>query len=158
MSKCFVTFTGIERKGKRCRLLGRHIFITSSNTPWQDFMNEISNIYNFEKLKNINLLSDAGSWILSGVSELRLYTGNKVIINTCEFHVKQKINRSTTGKELRNKIADIIYEQKDKDAFIFEMDKLIESKTSESRRQKITEYKSYILRHWKGILNIKDSL
>ena len=38
------------------------------------------------------------------------------------------------------------------------MDKLIESKTSESRRQKITEYKSYILRHWKGILNIKDSL
>lgn len=121
-------------------------------------MNEISNIYNFEKLKNINLLSDAGSWILSGVSELRLYTGNKVIINTCEFHVKQKINRSTTDKELRNKIADIIYEQKDKDAFISEMDKLIESKTSESRRQKITEYKSYILRHWKGILNIKDSL
>ena len=117
-------------------------------------MNEISNIYNFEKLKNINLLSDAGSWILSGASELRLYVGNKVIINTCEFHVKQKINRSTTDKELRNKIADII----DKEAFIAETDKLIESKTSESRRQKITEYKSYILRHWKGILNIKDSL
>ena len=158
MSKCFVTFTGIDRKGKRCRLLGRHIFITSFNTFWQDFMSEISNIYNFEKLKNINLLSDAGSWILSGVSELRLYTGNKVIINTCEFHVKQKINRSTTDKELRNKIADIIYEQKDKEAFIAEMDKLIESKTNESRKQKITEYKSYILRHWKGILNMKDSL
>ena len=158
MSKCFVTFTGIDRKGKRCRLLGRHIFITSFNTFWQDFMSEISNIYNFEKLKNINLLSDAGSWILSGASELRLYTGNKVIINTCEFHVKQKINRSTTDKELRNKIADIIYEQKDKEAFIAEMDKLIESKTNESRKQKITEYKSYILRHWKGILNMKDSL
>ena len=38
------------------------------------------------------------------------------------------------------------------------MDKLIESKTSESRKQKITEYKSYILKHWKGILNMKDSL
>lgn len=117
-------------------------------------MNEISNIYNFEKLKNINLLSDAGSWILSGASELRLYVGNKVIINTCEFHVKQKINRSTTDKELRNKIADII----DKEAFIAETDKLIESKTNESRKQKITEYKAYILKHWKGILNLKYSL
>ena len=63
-----------------------------------------------------------------------------------------------TDNTVLNKIADIIYEQKDKDAFITEMDKLIESKTSESRKQKITEYKSYILKHWKGILNMKDSL
>ena len=69
----------------------------------------INNIYNFEILENINLLSDAGSWILSGASELELYTNNKVTINTCEFHVKQKINRSTTDKELRQKIADIVY-------------------------------------------------
>lgn len=72
-------------------------------------MNVIPNIYNFEILENINLLSDAGSWILSGASELELYTNNKVTINTCEFHVKQKINRSTTDKELRQKIADIVY-------------------------------------------------
>ncbi len=38
------------------------------------------------------------------------------------------------------------------------MDKLIESKTKESRKQKITEYKNYILKHWKGILNMKNSL
>lgn len=63
------------------------------------------------------------------------------------FHVKQKINRSTTDKDLRIKIANIIYEQEDKKKFIEEMDKLIESKTKESRKQKITEYKNYILRH-----------
>lgn len=50
MSKVFVTFTGIKRKGKRSRLIGRHIFITSSSTPWKDLMNEIDKIYNFEKL------------------------------------------------------------------------------------------------------------
>ncbi len=120
MSKCFVTFTGIDRKGKRSRLVGKHVFITSSDKPWQEFMNVIPNIY--------NLLSDAGSWILFGASELKLYTNNKVTINTCEFHVKQKINRYTTDKELRQKIADIIYEKKDKKAFKEEMDKLIESK------------------------------
>lgn len=158
MSKCFVTFTGIKRKGKRSRLTGRHIFITSSDKPWKEFMDEIHMIYNFEEINTINLLSDAGSWILSGASELKLYSNNKVTINTCEFHVKQKINRSTTDKELRLTIANIIYEKEDKEEFIKEMDKLIESKTSDSRKQKITEYKNYILKHWKGIINMKHSL
>ena len=158
MAKCFVTFTGISRKGKRNRLIGKHTFITSSSNPWKDFMNEISNIYNFENLNTINLLSDAGSWILSGASELKLYTNNNVTINTCEFHVKQKICRSTSDKDLRMKIADIIYKDEDKENFIIEMDKLIESKTSDSRKQKVTEYKNYILKHWKGIINMKYSL
>ena len=72
MSKCFITFTGIKRKGKRSRLIGRHIFITSSDKPWKEFMDEIYMIYNFEEINTINLLSDAGSWILSGSSELKL--------------------------------------------------------------------------------------
>ena len=158
MSKCFVTFTGIKRKGKRSRLTGKHIFITSSDKPWKEFMDEIYMIYNYEEINTINLLSDAGSWILSGSSELKLYSNNKVIINTCEFHVKQKINRSTTDKDLRITIANIIYEKEDKEEFIKEMDKLIESKTTDSRKEKITEYKNYILRHWKGIINMKNSL
>ena len=108
MSKCFVTFTGIKRKGKRSRLIGKHTFLTSSDKPWKEFINEIYMIYNFEKINTINLLSDAGSWILSGSSELKLYSNNKVIINTCEFHVKQKINRSTNDKDLRLTIANII--------------------------------------------------
>ena len=158
MSKCFVTFTGIKRKGKRSRLIGKHTFLTSSDKPWKEFINEIYMIYNFEKINTINLLSDAGSWILSGSSELKLYSNNKVIINTCEFHVKQKINRSTNDKDLRLTIANIIYEKENKKEFIKEMDQLIESKTSEARKQKITEYKNYILRHWKGIINMKNSL
>ena len=38
------------------------------------------------------------------------------------------------------------------------MDKLIESKTKESRKQKTEGYKNYILNHWKGIQNMKNSL
>ena len=158
MSKCFVTFTHIHRKGKRNRLVNRHIFITSSDEPWKEFMEEIHNIYDFEKLENINLLSDAGSWILSGSYELKLYSHNNIIINTCEFHVKQKINRSTHDKELRQEIADIIYELEDKNKFIEKMDELINNATKDSRKEKITEYKNYILKHWKGIINMKNSL
>lgn len=158
MSKCFVTFTGIKRKSKRSKLIGRHVFITSSDEPWKEFINNIYKIYNFEKLETINLLSDAGSWILAGSSELKLYTNNKIIINTCEFHVKQKINRSTTDKELRITISNIIYENEDKKAFIKEMDNLINNALKESRKQKIEEYKKYILKHWKSIINMKNSL
>ena len=45
-----------------------------------------------------------------------------------------------------------------KKAFIAEMDKLIDSKTKETRKHKIEEYKKYILNHWRGIQNMKDSL
>ena len=158
MAKCFVTFTGIKIKGKRNKLMGKHTFITSSDKPWKEFINEIYKIYNFENINNINLLSDAGSWILSGAYELKLYSNNKLTINTCEFHVKQKIFRSTTDKNLRNTIANIIYELENKKLFIKEMDKLIDSKTKPERKQKITEYKKYILKHWKGIINMKYSL
>ena len=157
MSKCFVVFTGIKRKRKRSILKGKHVFITSTNSPYKELMDEICKIYDFQKVNTINLLSDAGTWILSGKSELVLYSHNKVVVNTCEFHVKQKICRTTTDKELREKLNKIIYEDEDKKAFIIEMDRIIESKEKQSRKEKITEYKNYILKHWKGIIAMKYS-
>ena len=90
MSKCFIVFTHIKSKGKRNILKGKHIFITSSSNPYKELMDEICKIYDFQKVKTINLLSDSGSWILAGKSELRLYSHNENIVNTYEFHVKQK--------------------------------------------------------------------
>ena len=49
MGKCFVFFTGIKRKGKRSRLIGKHIFMTTSNEPWKELMNEVDKIYNLKK-------------------------------------------------------------------------------------------------------------
>lgn len=155
MSKCFVIFTHIKTKGKRNILMGKHIFITTTNTPWKELMDEICEIYDFEKLETINLLSDAGSWILSGKDELKLYASNNIIINTCEFHVKQKINRSTTDKDLRNKLYKIIYEDEDKNLFKITMQEIIDSKLKQHRKDKITEYMNYILKHWKGIIAMK---
>ena len=52
--------------------------MTTSNEPWKELMNEVDKIYNFEEIHTINLLSDAGSWILSGAYELKLYSNNKL--------------------------------------------------------------------------------
>ena len=157
MSKCFVVFTGIKRKGKRSQLIGRHIFITTSSNPYKELMDEICKIYDFEKITTSNLLSDAGNWILAGKDELKLYAHNNVIVNTCEFHVKQKICRSTTDKDLRDKISNAIYDKEDKKEFIRLMDELIDSKQKQERKDKITEYKNYIIKHWKGIIAMKYS-
>lgn len=157
MSKCFVIFTHIKSIGKRNILKGKHIFITTSSNPYKELMDEISKIYDFEKVNTINLLSDAGSWILAGKSELKLYTHNEIIVNTCEFHVKQKICRTTTNKDLRNNLFNAIYDKEDKSEFIKIMDEIIESKDKQERKDKITEYKKYIVKHWKGIIAMKYS-
>ena len=155
MSKCFVTFTHIKTKGKRNILKGKHIFITTTNNPWKEFMDEIAKIYDFEKIETINLLSDAGTWILAGKSELKLYTTNKIVVNTCEFHVKQKINRSTKDQDLRKKLYKIIYEDEDKKLFKKTMLDIIDNQAKQSRKDKITDYMNYILKHWNGIIAMK---
>jgi len=153
MSKCFIIFTGSKTKNNRTKLLGRHIFVTSSKTPWKDLMDEICKIYDFEKIQTINLLSDAGNWILAGKDELKLYSHNKITVNTCEFHVKQKINRIIRDKELNELMALDIYEYEDKEDFIKLVDIAIEKRPN--RIDKINEYKNYIIKHWKTIINMK---
>ena len=153
MSKCFVTFTGAKTKNNRTTLLNKHTFLTTSNNAWKEFMDEIYNIYNYENFKEIYLLSDSGSWILSGSSELKLFKENKVILNTCEFHVKEYINRFTHSKESRKELLNSIYEEKDKKKFTKLADKIIEESKNKKKKE---QYKNYILRHWKAILNMKD--
>ena len=154
MSKCFVVFNGIKQKGKRKKLIGRHIFITSNNSSWIEFMDEISQIYDFEQIDEINFFSDSGNWLLAGTDELKLFPNNVLIINTCEFHVKQKINRMTTDKQIRKLFEKVIYEDCDKKKFVQLANELIESKP-DNRKEKLIDYKNYITKHWKSIINMK---
>ncbi len=153
MSKCFITFTSAKTKNKRTKLLNRHVFMTTSDNPWKEFINEIYNIYNFEELENIYLLSDAGSWILAGKSELKLFTNNKVITNICEFHVKEYINRFVRDKDKRKELITTIYVEKNKKKFIRLANEIINNSNNKDKKEK---YKNYILKHWKGILNMID--
>ncbi len=41
--------------------------------------------------------------------------------------------------------------------FIKIIDEIIESKDKQTRKDKITEYKNYIIKHWKGIIAMKYS-
>lgn len=153
MSKCFVAFTDVCEKSGRRSLENRHIFMTSNKDAWKEFVDEIYNIYNFEEIENIYFMSDAGSWILAGTSELKLFTNNKVTVNTCEFHAIEYIHRLTRSKEKREKIKDVIFNQNNKEEFITLADEIIE-KTS--RKGYKTKLKNYLLNHWETIRNMKE--
>lgn len=157
MSKCFVAFSGIEQIKKRKILKDKFVFLTSSKTPWDDFINQVSLVYDFSKLEKIVFLSDAGSWLVAGFHDLKLYPHNKIIPCLCEFHVRQKVNRITTKEEYRDKLNTYIDENKKKE-FKELMITIKENKKDNPKRvEKLEEYENYIIKNWKKIKNMANS-
>lgn len=155
MSKAFITFTGIEQHHKRRKLINKTTFLTTSSNPWTEFMNFICKIYDFSKYKNIKVLSDAGTWIVNGTSNLKLYSKNEVIHCLCEFHVKQKISRITKDKNQVRLLIQYINNGNKKD-FISLIQSIMKDK-DEKRKRTIEGYKNYLIKYWKAFKNMLNS-
>lgn len=155
MSKAFISFTDIETKGNRRTLMNKFTFLTTGNNPWDEFMNTISKIFDFQKIKKIKVLSDAGTWITAGISNLKLFVDNIVIPCLCIFHVKQKINRSTKDEILRKSLWNAI-ENNDKITFNSIFNSILKNK-DEKRTKTLKQYRHYILAHWDPINQMKAS-
>ena len=155
MSKAFISFTDIETKGNRRTLMNKFTFLTTGNNPWDEFMNTISKIFDFQKIKKIKVLSDAGTWITAGISNLKLFVDNIVIPCLCIFHVKQKINRSTKDEILRKSLWNAI-ENNDKITFNSIFNSILTNK-DEKRTKTLKQYRHYILAHWDPINQMKSS-
>ena len=155
MSKAFISFTDIETKGNRRTLMNKFTFLTTGNNPWDEFMNTISKIFDFQKIKKIKVLSDAGTWITAGISNLKLFVDNIVIPCLCIFHVKQKINRSTKDEILRKLLWNAI-ENNDKITFNSIFNSILKNK-DEKRTKTLKQYRHYILAHCDPINQMKAS-
>lgn len=155
MSKAFITFTGIEQKNKRRKLLNKTTFLTTSPNPWTEFMDFICKIYDFSKYKNIKLLSDAGTWIVNGISNLKLYPENEVMHCLCEFHVKQKINRITKDKNKARLLINYINSDNKRD--FIALVKTITKDKDEKRKRTIEGYKKYLIKYWNAFKNMLNS-
>lgn len=118
-------------------------------------MDFIAKIYDFEKIKTIKVLSDAGTWITSGISNLKLFVDNIVVPCLCEFHVRQKVNRITKDDNIRKKLNKAI-DQDDKDEFNRIFKNILVGK-DEKRIKVLKGYKHYILVHWDAIKNMEAS-
>ena len=74
----------------------------------------------------------------------------------CEFHAKQKINRITTDKDIRNELAGYL-DNDEKKKFIKKMKEIKDNINSEKRLKKIEEYEKYITKNWAKIQNMNKS-
>ena len=161
MVKCFVTFEDVKHISKhRNALSNRFVFSTYSSKPWPQFMDLIAKRYDFSKIKNICLLGDGGSWIKSGVNELRLDTNNSVKFYLCEFHFKQAIHHITSDDDERQKLIDI-FTNEPMQNFIDSVNEILAN--NPHREQTITKKLNYIINNYTAIksmlsLNIGSSM
>ena len=161
MIKCFVTFEDVKHIYKhRNALSNRFVFSTHSSKPWPQFMDLIAKRYDFSKIKNICLLGDGGSWIKSGVNELRLDTNNSVKFYLCEFHFKQAIHHITSDDDERQKLIDIFTNEPIQN-FIDSVNEILSN--NPHREQTITKKLNYIIKNYTAIksmlsLNIGSSM
>mgnify|MGYP003296775332 CR=1 FL=1 len=107
------------------------------------------------KYKTIKVLSDAGTWIVNGIQNLKLYPENEIIHCLCEFHVKQKIDRITKNKNQARLLVQYILNDNKKD-FISLIGIIMKDK-DDKRRKTIEGYKNYLIKYWNAFKNMLNS-
>lgn len=154
MVKCFVSFEDVKNisKGRRS-LVNRSVFSCYNSNAWPKFMDFIAKRYDFSKIKNICLLSDGGSWIKTGLSELRLDNANSVKFYLCEFHFKQAINHITADDDER-KYLKHIFKNKSKSYFQDAVNQIIAH--NPKRTETITKKLNYIINNYSAIKSMLD--
>ena len=123
-------------------------------------MDFIAMKYDFSKIKNICLLADGGSWIKSGIPELKLDPNNSVKFYLCEFHFKQAIHHITTDSDERYYLLHI-FNTKPKSYFIDAVNTIILN--NPKRKDIIIKKLKYIINNYTNIksmlaLNIGSSM
>lgn len=154
MIKCFVTFENVKGLSKNRRaLVNRSVFSCYSSNAWPLFMDYIAKRYDFSKIKNIALLSDGGTWIKTGISELKLDPNNTVKFYLCEFHFKQAIHHITTDENERKMLMEVFTNNSKKD-FINEVNKIMEN--NKHREEIITKKLNYIVNNYSSIKSMLE--
>lgn len=155
MGKAFVVFEGVKQvsKGRRA-LVNRHIFTCYSNKPWEELLDRLTEIYNYDEIENFYVLSDGGNWLTAGMSELKLESFQKVKHLLCLFHFKQAINHITTVEDERISIFESFINDKKK---VFKntlnkyLDKYPHKQTTIEKKIK------YLLKHYKAAKHMVSS-
>ena len=155
MAKAFVVFEGVKEisKGRRA-LINRHLFTCYSNHPWEELLDRLIEIYDYNQINEIYVLSDGGNWLTAGMSELKLETFQKVEHFLCLFHYKQSINHITTIKEERTEIFNSFINDRRKDF----KDKLNTYIIKYPHKKDTIEKKiTYLLKHYKAAKHMISS-
>lgn len=105
---------------------------------WRHVMDELSQIYDMEKVKRIYILGDGADWIRAGVKELSSqYCTVKFALD--RYHLSKKIHILTKDDTLRKTLNDYAIHG-DRKSFISVVDSIFENEEVSERKQDAYEY------------------
>ena len=155
MAKAFVVFEGVKQvsKGRRA-LINRHVFTCRSSKPWEELLDRLIKIYDYDEIEDFYVLSDGGNWLTVGMHELKLESFQKVEHLLCLFHFKQAIHHITTVEEERKAIFQSFLNDKRK-VFKYVLNTYIDKYPH--RKVTIEKKIKYVLNHYKAAKHMVSS-
>ena len=153
MVKLAVVFTGREKllnksgeplKRPRWKLTGTRYLAFPHETKdfWPRVFDEISSIYDMDKVKRIYILGDGAEWIRGGVNEMTS-ENCKVKFALDRYHLSKKINTITKESVYRKLLTDYV-RNGDRTSFLTTVDSLYSEKEMSDNTKSAVDY---ILKH-----------
>ena len=151
MQKSIVVFDGFNKNGNRKSLSNKKTFSGRNEDFIYDAIEYIEKAYDINSIKRFYLMGDGANWI----DNLKYYFDGhnhiEIIQGLDHFHFKQNIWRLYSTKEVYNELVKYI-KTNNKEDFDRLTNEIID--LNPERKEKLEEYKRYILKHWENIINI----
>lgn len=151
MQKSIVVFDGFNIHGKRKALNNKMTFSGRNEEFIYDSIDYIENAYDLSKVKYFYMLGDGATWIKQLKYYFNFYPNIQIIQGLDHFHFKQALWRIYPKEDIYKCLVDYILSNK-KDDFERLITEIIGLNIE--RKEKINEYKKYIINNWDNILNI----
>lgn len=151
MQKSIVVFDGFNTNGKRKSLNNKMTFSGRNEDFIYEAIDYIENAYDSSKINKFYMLGDGATWI-KNLKNYFNYNSNIEIIQALDkYHFKQNIWRTLPDKNVYNALCECIISD-NKDDYKRLINEVID--LHPERKEKIEEYKKYILNNWNNILNL----
>jgi len=151
MQKSIVVFDGFNIHGKRKALNNKMTFSGRNEEFIYDSIDYIEKAYDLSKVKYFYMLGDGATWIKQLKYYFNFYPNIQIIQGLDHFHFKQALWRIYPKEDIYKCLVDYILSNK-KDDFERLITEIIGLNIE--RKEKINEYKKYIINNWDNILNI----
>lgn len=151
MQKSIVVFDGFNTNGKRKSLNNKMTFSGRNEDFIYEAIDYIENAYDSSKINKFYMLGDGATWIKNLKNYFNYNLNIEIIQALDKYHFKQNIWRTLPDKNIYNALCECIISD-NKDDYKRLINEVID--LHPERKEKIEEYKKYILNNWNNILNL----
>ena len=151
MQKSIVIFDDFIIEGKRKYLKHKMTFSGRNDDFIYEAIEYIEYAYNLSNIKTFYIMGDGAKWIDNLKNHFNINKNIEIITGLDHFHFKEYLWRIYPAKDVYQALLEMIISN-DKNDFVRLTDEIIDSNID--RKEKIEQYRKYILSHWDSIINL----